>query len=227
MPRLNTYFLSVLALLFSGVLHAQQEGDDACGGYALGVFIADGDTIPLVDLRPITITDFRVDRTKREQRKWDRMMTRVVKVYPYAKVAGELMNEYERQLDALQTKKQRNEYLDMAEAELKQEFEGEIRDMTVREGYILIKLIDRQTGDTSYELIRELKSGFTAFMWQAVARLFGSNLKDQYDPEGDDRLIEEIVAMIEAGEIYVDKRIPNTPEARARIKKKRNRKNDS
>lgn len=227
MPRLNPYSLTVLALLFSGLLQAQQEGNDALNGHALGVQITDGDTLPFVDLRPVTITDFRVDRSKREQRKWDWLMKRVVKMYPYAKVAGELMNEYERQLETLETKRQRNEYLDMAEAELKQEFEGEIRDMTVREGYVLIKLIDRETGDTSYELIKELKSGFTAFMWQAVARLFGSNLKEQYDPEGEDKMIEEIVAMIEAGEIYVEKRTPKTPEARARVKKKRNRKNDS
>lgn len=227
MVRLNAYFLTVFALLFSGVLQAQEEDNGAHNGRALGVLIHEGDTLPLVDLRPVTITEFRIDRTKREQRKWNRMMKRVVKMYPYAKVAGELMNEYERQLESLPTKRQRKEYLDMAEAELKQEFEGEIRDMTVREGYILIKLIDRETGDTSYELIKELKSGFTAFMWQAVARIFGSNLKEQYDPTGEDRQIEEIVAMIEAGEIYVEKRTPKTPEARARVKKKRNRKNGS
>jgi len=172
----------------------------------------------------VVITDYHPERSEEYQRKWDLLMKRVVKVYPYAKVAGELMRAYDRQLSELTTKKDRKAYLNMAEEELKREFEGEIRDMTVREGYILIKLIDRETGDTSYELIKQLKGGFTAFMWQTVARIFGSNLKENYDSEGEDQMIEEIVAMIEAGEIFGVQRDTKTPEARARINKKKNRK---
>lgn len=220
------YLILLFAMFLAGPLAAQLE-NEWTDSRVLGVQIIGDDTIPEVDLKPVTITEFRADRSKSYQRKWNRLMKRVVKVYPYARVAGELMNEYDRQLSELKTKKQRNEYLDMAEAELKREFEGEIRDMTVSEGFILIKLIDRETGNTSYELIKDLKSGFTAFMWQAVARLFGSDLKEQYDAEGEDQMIEEIVAMIEAGEIYVDHRKPKTPEARARVNKKKSKKKDS
>lgn len=225
--RSQLAYLILLFVLFSaGPLSAQLD-DDWTDSRVLGVQIIGDDTIPQVDLNPVTITEFRKDRSKRYQRKWNRLMKRVVKVYPYARVAGELMNEYDRQLSELKTKKQRKDYLDMAEEELKREFEGEIRDMTVSEGFILIKLIDRETGNTSYELIKDLKSGFTAFMWQAVARIFGSNLKEQYDAEGEDQMIEEIVAMIEAGEICVDHRKPKTPEARARVNKKKGKKKDS
>lgn len=221
------YFIACFLLFIPfGVVHAQME-DEPNKGQVLGVLITEDDTIPQVDLHSVTITDFRKHRSKRYQRKWSRLKKRVVKVYPYARVAGELMREYDRQLANLPTKRQREDYLDMAEEELKREFEGEIRDMTISEGFILIKLIDRETGNTSYELIKDLKSGFTAFMWQAVARLFGSNLKEQYDPEGDDEMIEEIVSMIEAGDIYVERRAPKTPEARARVNKKKSRKKDS
>lgn len=223
-------FLILFFCLSTASLVAQIDcAADEPVGKVLNVFITeDEDTIPLVDLRPVTITDFKEERSKREQRRWDRTMRRVVKVYPYAKVAGELMREYERQLSTLHTRKEQREYLNMAEEELKREFEGDIRDMTISEGYILIKLIDRETGDTSYELIKELKGGFTAFMWQAVARLFGSNLKENYDGEDEDLLIEEIVQMIEAGDIYVAERKPKTPEARARVVKKKNdKKKDS
>jgi len=197
-----------------------QERIQAPEGKVLGVIISDEDTIPQVELRPYTVMDFREKKSKREQRKWDLTMRRVVKVYPYARVAGELMREYDRQLATLPTEKERKAYLKMAEEELKREFEGEIRNMTVSEGYILIKLIDRETGNTSYDLIKELKGGFTAFMWQAVARLFGSNLKEHYDAEDEDVAIEEVVALIEAGELYVAERRAQTPEARARVNKK-------
>lgn len=214
----------LIVLLFFVATSSVAQTEDPDQRRALGVLITEDDTLPQVDLPIVVITDFHPERSEEYQRKWDLLMKRVVKVYPYAKVAGELMRAYDRQLSELTTKKDRKAYLNMAEEELKREFEGEIRDMTVREGYILIKLIDRETGDTSYELIKQLKGGFTAFMWQTVARIFGSNLKENYDSEGEDQMIEEIVAMIEAGEIFVVQRDTKTPEARARINKKKNRK---
>lgn len=220
-------YLFIVFLFLCGTHLAAQENNYSPNHNVLGVLITNEDTIPQVELRAVTVLDFKEERSKREQRKWDRTMRRVVKVYPYARVAGELMREYDRQLATLPTEKQRKAYLKMAENELKKEFEGEIRDMTVSEGYILIKLIDRETGNTSYDLIKELKGGFTAFMWQAVARIFGSNLKEHYDPEDEDTYIEEIVEMIEAGEIYVADRQAQTPEARARVNNKKNKKKDS
>jgi hypothetical protein len=215
------FFFLLVAGYFPVNLIAQSS---AFEGHVLDVHVSDGDTMPFVTLRPHTVLEFKHERSKREQRKWDALMRRVTKVYPYARVAGELMREYDRQLKTLTSERDRKEYLKMAEEELKREFEGEIRDMTIREGYILIKLIDRETGNTSYDLIKELRGGFSAFMWQAVARLFGSNLKMQYDSLGEDAMIEEIVALIEEGELYVAERRPNTPEARARISKKSKRK---
>lgn len=222
MARISKFFILLLfAGYFPASLFAQSS---AVEGHVLDVQVTNGDTMPYVTLRPHTVLEFKQERSKREQRKWNALMRRVTKVYPYARVAGELMREYDRQLSTLTSEKDRKEYLKMAEEELKREFEGEIRDMTIREGYILIKLIDRETGNTSYDLIKELRGGFSAFMWQTVARLFGSNLKMQYDSLGEDVMIEEIVALIEEGELYVAERRPNTPEARARINKKTKRK---
>ena len=78
-------------------------------------------------------------------------------------------------------------------------FEKEVRKLTVSQGIILVKLIDRETGRTSYQVIKELKGNVTAFFWQGIARIFGNNLKTEYDPEGEDRVIEDIVLGIEAG----------------------------
>src|SRR5690606_31480026 len=90
---------------------------------------------------------------------------------------------------------------------------------------VLIKLIDRETGHSSYDLIRELKSGFTAFMWQGIAKIFGTDLKEQYDPAEDetDAMIEEIVLLIEQGEIHVEKRTASTPEASRKLERRKQR----
>jgi len=207
--------ISVFIFLSSALF--AQEGES----HVLSAIVVGEDTIPVVTLRDFTIAEYRIQRSKRQQRQIDRLTRRVVKVYPYAKVAGDLMSEYDRQLATIKTEKERKEYLKIAEEELKQEFEGEITNMSVTEGLILIKLIDRETGNTSFELIKELKGSFNAFMWQTVARLFGSNLKQEYDPEGDDKMIEEIVQMIEDGEIYAPRRVAKTPEAKARLKNKK------
>ncbi|HMC98331.1 MAG TPA: DUF4294 domain-containing protein, partial [Flavobacteriales bacterium] len=114
-------------------------------------------------------------------------------------------------------------YVKLAEAELRAEFEGELKDLTVSQGRVLIKLVDRETGHTSYELVKELRGNFQAFIWQGLARLFGNDLKDEYDPFGDEAMIEAIVQRIERGELAVTPRGARTAKAQARLDKRRAR----
>jgi hypothetical protein len=111
------------------------------------------------------------------------------------------LREYDAELKKLKTDHQRRKFMKKVEDELREEFEGELRELTVRQGIILIKLIDRETGDTSYELVKQFRGAFSAFFWQSIARLFGHNLKLKYDPDGEDKMIEEIVLLIENGQI--------------------------
>lgn len=186
--------------------------------------VVDGDTIPMVTLGMISISEERFKQSKRYDRQYSRLKRKVLKAYPYAKVTKELLDDYEEELAKLSSERDKNDYLDIAEAELKAEFEGEIKELTVSEGKILIKLIDRETGDTSYELIKRLKGGFSAFMWQSLAKLFGSDLKASYDPFGEDHIIERIVQEIETGVLYVPPREAVTPKAQERLDRKRERK---
>lgn len=223
MPKL----LPIIAFFLAVVTHAQNPSnvEEVDGLYLLETVVIDGDTIPVVTLRPKRISAYRKSRSRRYQRKWDKMHRNVVKVYPYAKVAGDLINEYNRNLELLETEAEQTAYLDQCEEDLKAEFEGDLRKMTTSQGRVLIKLIDRETGQTSYELIKDLKSGFTAFMWQGVAKLFGTDLKDQYDPdlyEADD-MIEGIVQEIEDGKIPVKKRELSTKAAEEVLANKTNR----
>jgi len=88
-----------------------------------------------------------------------------------------------------------------AEKELEAQFGNEIKDLTFSQGKILIKLVYRETGNSTFDIVKDLRGGFTAFIWQTMARIFGYNLKNGYDPAGEDQAIEQVILMIEAGAI--------------------------
>ena len=101
----------------------------------------------------------------------------------------------------IESDKGKRKYINRVEEELMEEFEDDLRQMTFTQGRLLIKLIDRETGETTYKWIKELKGSFSAFIWQAIARIFGSDLKTEFDKSGGDRVIDEILILIEMGMI--------------------------
>ena len=163
--------------------------------------VEDGDTLLHVQLRPITIRPPFKFTSRRQRRRYSRLVRYVKKVYPYSIIVSNQLNEIHEHMDEHETKKEKKMFLKEKEAELKKEFEGKLRKLTYSQGRILMKLIDRETGVTTYEIVKELKGSLNAFFWQSIARIFGSSLKLEYDPEGDDRMIEDIVIRIENGEL--------------------------
>jgi len=133
------------------------------------------------------------------KRKYRRLIYNVKKAYPYASMAGLRLKALDEHLSTLKTEKEQKAYIEKEEKEIMDKFENDVKHLTITQGIILVKLIDRETGQTSYEVIKDLKGGFTAFFWQGLARLFGNNLKMQYDPLGEDKIMEDIVLGIEAG----------------------------
>jgi hypothetical protein len=123
----------------------------------------------------------------------------VKKVYPYALTINNIFKETEFVLAQMDNEREKKLYIKTKEKELKKEFEGSIREMTYTQGRILIKLVDRETGHTSYELVQHFKGNISAIFWQSIARVFSTNLKYEYDAQGDDKWIEEIVTKIESG----------------------------
>lgn len=132
-------------------------------------------------------------RTQPGSRRYSRLERRVIKVWPYAAFAGLAMDSLERELATITSPKDRKALIQHKEDALKAQFEGELRRLTVREGVILIRLIDRQANRTTFGVVQELKGRLSAFMWQGLARLFGHDLKSEYDPQGDDAAIEHII----------------------------------
>jgi len=187
------------------------------------VRVEDGDTMPTILLPEQRVDGYTSAKARRAAMRYDRMVRNVQKVYPYARVSAQLLQEYEHDLTAIEDGRDQDLYVKLAEAELRAEFESELKDLTVSQGRVLIKLVDRETGHTSFELVKELRGNFQAFVWQGLARLFGNNLKDEYDPLGDEALIEAIVQRIERGELAVTTRGARTAKAQARLEKRRAR----
>lgn len=185
--------------------------------------VVEGDTLPVVDLPESDVVGYWVPRTRREVQRYDRLTRAVLKVYPYARITGSLLSEYEHDLSRIGHEGDQDLYIKLAEAELRAEFEAEVKDLTATQGRVLLKLIDRETGRSSYDLVRQLRGSFTAFIWQGMARLFGQDLRSTYDRDGDDRMIELVVQRIEHGELAVVERPARTAKAQARLEKRKAR----
>ena len=165
------------------------------------LFRSQGDTIPYIELPVVRYYAPRVFANSREERQYTRLVHNVKRVYPYARLAGIKFQEYNEMLAKLETDTQRRRATKEIEQQIKDEFEGELRRLTISQGHILIKLIDRETTHTSYDVLKDFRGSFTAVFWQSFGRLFGYNLKTEYDPLGADKMIEEIVQLIEVGAI--------------------------
>lgn len=153
-----------------------------------------GDSIPLVHILPVYVFSRPVDL-----RRYRRLVDAVKKVYPIAKIARAKMADMEKVLCSLPTKKEQKAYIKGVYNEIKEEYTPVLKRMTRTQGKVLLKLIDRETEYTAYEVLREFRGGFIAGFWQGVSKIFGQNLKAEYDREGEDRIIEQIVLYYEAG----------------------------
>ena len=189
---------SILFLILGIVCTGLSQQTQTSGVHAK---IIDGDTIPQVRLREVEIISLKIPKSKKGKRKLSKLVKNVKKAYPYARIAGIQLRKYEYMLTNAESDKERRKLMKQAEREIKDKYGNELRELTFSQGIILIKLLDRETGETSYKLVQELRGNFTAFWYQAFARLWKYNLKTKYDPEGEDKQIETIIKMIDRGQI--------------------------
>lgn len=202
MKNFSTIAAVFLALLFfacnCGELAAQNTGKDDFMQY---IVEPDGDTVYISTLKTAKIYA-RIPKQKGSYwRKYYRDVQNFGKTYPYALMAKEILMETDSTIFSEDfSRAQREKFIRSIEKELFARFEKPLRSMTVTQGKMLMKLIDREVGITSYNIIKNYKGGITAGFWQAVAKLFGSDLKKPYDKDGEDARLEELVGIWEAGE---------------------------
>jgi Domain of unknown function (DUF4294) len=161
------------------------------------VIVYNGDTIPAKTLVIVYVDKVMSHAMRRRMEALTRLRNAVYITYPYARKAGMILNEMNSQLAKMNSESERKDYVKSKERELKKEFTDPMEKLSVYQGQILMKLINRQTGNNCYEIIREYRGGFSARLWQTVAFFFGSSLKQSYDAQGDDHNIELIVQEVE------------------------------
>ena len=203
-----TYILLGMLLLAAGTGGARAQAVDGPPSFDPNVvytvspyqivdkIVENGDTMAYIYLKPVIKYRRPVDL-----RRYERLVRNLKIVYPIAKYANQKLQEMEAVLATMDNKRDREAYAKQVERELKEQYTPIIRRMSFSQGKILIKLIDRETGSTSYDLVKELRGGFSAFFWQNLGRIFGMNLKDTYDKEGEDRIIEQLIVLYEAGQL--------------------------
>lgn len=161
-----------------------------------------GETLPEIEIREVAVVGRPHGSPRKVQsqfRKYQRLVYNLKKVYPYSLIVRERLAKANYEMSSMSEEKDRRQYLKQLEKDVFREYEDDIRNMTITQGKLLLKLIYRETYNTSYDLIREYRGGFNAAFWQGIARIFGTNLKSEYDPYGEDILIELILLDIQAG----------------------------
>ena len=200
MKRLTTY--TILAMLCLAIPETRLQAQTGYAGNHLLITatIQDGDTVPIFHLEPVTIVTKWALLTDKEIKKNQKLIRNVRKTLPYAKEARRRLQEIEKEMAGLPPK-QRKAYIKQYEEEMLAEFTADLEGMTFSQGKVLLKLVDRETGNNSYTLVADLRGKVRATFYNTFARMFGFNMKERFDPRRnkEDNLIDRIARSIELG----------------------------
>jgi hypothetical protein len=158
-----------------------------------------GDTVPLVRIREIIIYPHPVFRNKRERQRYEKLVRDVKRTLPYAKLVYLTLIETYEYMETLPDDKARQAHLKRMEKELFAQYKPELKRLSLSQGKLLIRLIDRECNQTSYNLLRAYLGSFRAGFWNLFAGMFGASLKSDYNPQGKDALLEQVVVLVESG----------------------------
>ncbi|MEI7734605.1 MAG: DUF4294 domain-containing protein [Ferruginibacter sp.] len=188
-------------LVFALMISAQNSAVMAQSGQydtiLVSTVIYNGDTMEAKTLSEVYIAKELTQSQLNALAEWTRLRNAIYVTYPYAKRAGAILNDINSKLSGVTEKSIRKDYIKSRESELRKEFTDPLTNLSVYQGRVLMKLINRETGNNCYGIIKEYKGGFTARLYQTVAFFFSSNLKQPYDPTGEDAQIEKIVQEVQ------------------------------
>ncbi len=199
MNRVVLHIYVVVAML-CGVCQAAYAQRGPNDTIRLGGIEVEGKYYPMIFLPEFTRTATMLDAAARQR--LNALRTNVYVVYPYALTAAAVFKKVNEDLEKQDGRRNRKKYLKQLDHQLDACFKEPLKNLSINQGHVLIKLINRQTGQDCYHVIKELKGGLSAFVWQSVGVFFNNNLKHEYDPEGEDRELETIVRELEASTAY-------------------------
>lgn len=204
--NLKRLVISTILLLFYCKSFSQTIGNDTIIRQAI---VYNGDTMELKTLDNVYFMAHMNERQRAASAAYNRLRNAVYVTYPYARKAGIVMNDINDKLRNIEGRAARKKYINSREKELKKEFTKPLTDLSIYQGKVLMKLINRETGNNCYEIIKEYQGGLTARVYQTVAFFFNSNLKQPYEPKSSDVVIEKLVHEVQRLYGYTDiQRIP-------------------
>lgn len=192
-------FLLGFFSFIAGFVHAQQT--TTINGYKVPLCVYKGDTIPALRLPTVYVFKPLKFKNKKEERAYNRLVHNVKKTLPIAKEVNRAIIETYEYLLTLPDEKAREKHLQMVEKGVKEQYTPRLKKLTFSQGKLLIKLINRETSSSSYELVKAFLGPFKAGFYQAFAAIFGASLKKEYHPEREDILIEQIIILVENGQL--------------------------
>jgi len=203
MKRLSYILLFIVCMLLSANKAEAQNNNLATSinGYMVRACIYQGDTIPWVEMRNIYVYPPMVFKNKRQEMKYYKLIRDVKKVYPIALLVNRCVVETYEFIETLPNEKAKSKHIKNVEKDLKKTYTPMMKKLTFSQGKLLIKLVDRENNQTSYELVKAFMGPFKATIYQAFAALFGASLKKEYDPDGDDKMTERVLTLVENGQL--------------------------
>ena len=192
----------LLLLFFSFIavcVHAQQT--TTINGYKVPLCVYKGDTIPALRLPTVYVFKPLKFKNKKQEMEYYRLVRNVKKTLPIAKEVNRAVIETYEFLLTLPDDKAREKHLQMVEKSVKEQYTPRMKKLTFSQGKLLIKLINRETASSSYELVKAFLGPFKAGFYQAFAAIFGASLKKEYHPDEEDKIIEQIVILVENGQL--------------------------
>lgn len=190
---------------YSDTSNLETYTDTSSHGAVMEMIVVDGDTNYIYNMQTFAVVDLKPYGIPAKDKMFRKLRYHVKKVYPYAKVAANKLTMYEKQLQGVKSKSKRRKIMKKREKALKEEFEDVIKTMSKTSGRVLIKLIDRETGQSTYEIIKEMRGGFKAWTYQGIGKFYGADLKQRFNPKTneEDEMIERVVqSLIAEGAIF-------------------------
>ncbi|KAA6352424.1 hypothetical protein EZS27_000239 [termite gut metagenome] len=179
--------------------YAQENKEEK--GCLVPVCVYEGETIPYVQLPVVYVFKPVVFTNEREKKIYNKLVRDVKKTLPVSREVKQILIETYEYMQMLPNEKSRQAHIKIVEKGVKEQYTVQMKKLTFSQGKLLIKLIDRECNQTSYELIKAFMGSFKAVFYQSFAGLFGASLKREYNPQGEDRLVERVVLLVENGQI--------------------------
>lgn len=196
--RLNILIITVFLLFGASLCRAQETKTE---GHLVPMCVYEGDTIPALKIPTVYIFKPLKFKNRRQMNEYNKLVRNVKKVLPISKEINRAIIETYEYMQTLPTEKERQQHIKNVEKGLKQQYTPRMKKLTFAQGKLLIKLVDRQSNQTSYELVKAFMGPFKAGFYQAFASIFGASLKKEYDPKGEDAMVERVILLVESGQI--------------------------